>query len=50
MLNFNNETKYILQLIELNSKTNVILESLRDMLLPLLMSGEIDVSKLDLGS
>ncbi|WP_350454507.1 restriction endonuclease subunit S, partial [Slackia heliotrinireducens] len=43
-----NQIEAILELIHANQEENLFLESLRDTLLPKLMSGEIDVSELNL--
>ncbi|PJM79848.1 restriction endonuclease subunit S [Bifidobacterium scaligerum] len=45
---FSNDAKTVLNLISNNTKEIVTLEQLRDALLPKLMSGEIDVSKVEL--
>ncbi|NEG90639.1 restriction endonuclease subunit S, partial [Bifidobacterium aerophilum] len=45
---FSNDTRTALNLIANNTKEIVTLEQLRDALLPKLMSGEIDVSKVEL--
>ncbi|KAB7788471.1 type I restriction-modification system specificity determinant [Bifidobacterium cebidarum] len=45
---FSNEAKTVLNLISNNTKEITALEQLRDALLPKLMSGEIDVSQVEL--
>jgi len=47
---FDEEIQPLFDTIENNNKQNELLVKIRDILLPKLMSGEIDVSKLDLGN